>query len=235
MTGRSIKIFSDGANLSDMLGSYCTGLVQGFTTNPTLMHKAGIGDYQAFAAEVLASIPDLPISFEVFSDDLDEMERQARTIASWGPNVFVKIPVTNTEGVSTTPIIRSLSASGVQVNVTAVFTIHQVKQIIQCLSPETASIISIFAGRIANTGVDPMPIMRRAVELAASLPLCEILWASPREVLNVIQAEQCGCHIITVTPDLLAGLKTIGKDLTEYSLDTVKMFHDDARAAGYTL
>ncbi|WP_447974978.1 transaldolase [Nitrospira sp. Kam-Ns4a] len=231
-----IKIFADGANLADMLAWYGNGsLVQGFTTNPTLMKKAGITDYEAFAKEVLARIPDLPISFEVFADELPEMERQARKIASWGPNVYVKIPVTTTAGVSTAPVVRSLSAAGVQVNVTAVFTVPQVKQVLDSLSREAASIISIFAGRIANAGVDPMPIVKKAVELAKPLPKCEILWASPREALNVIQAEECGCHIITMTPDLLAAMKTFGKDLEEYSLETVQMFYRDAQSAGYRL
>lgn len=231
-----VKIFADGANLADMLAHHGNGSpVCGFTTNPTLMRKAGITDYEAFAREVLSRITDLPVSFEVFSDELPEMERQARKIATWGSNVYVKIPVTNTKGVSTAPVVQSLSSSGVQVNVTAVFTIPQVKEIIASLSTETASIISIFAGRIANAGVDPMPIMRKAVELAKSLPKCEILWASPREAFNVIQAEECGCHIITLTPDLLATLKMFGKDLHAYSLETVRMFYRDAQSAGYKL
>jgi transaldolase len=231
-----IKIFADGANLSDMLAHYGNGnMVSGFTTNPTLMKKAGITDYETFAKEALARISDLPVSFEVFSDELPEMERQARKISSWGPNVYVKIPVTNTKGVSTAPVARSLSSSGVQVNVTAIFTIPQVKEVVGSLSAETASIISIFAGRIANAGVDPMPIMKKAVEFAKPLPKCEILWASPREALNIIQAEECGCHIITMTPDLLDGLKTFGKDLHQYSLETVQMFYRDAQSAGYRL
>jgi len=231
-----VKIFADGANLSDMLAYYGSGgVVSGFTTNPTLMRKAGISDYEAFAKEVLASIPDLPVSFEVFSDELPEMEKQARKIASWGANVYVKIPVTNTRGMFTDPILQTLSSTGVKINVTAVFTIAQVKEVVKNLSSETPSIISIFAGRIANAGVDPMPIMKRAVELAKPLPKCEILWASPREALNVVQAEECGCHIITMTPDILATLKTFGKDLHQYSLETVQMFYRDAQSAGYTL
>jgi transaldolase len=231
-----VKIYADGANLSDMLAYYGNGSrVSGFTTNPTLMKKAGITDYEAFAKEVLSRISDLPVSFEVFSDELPEMERQARKIASWGQNVYVKIPVTNTQGVSTAPVVRSLSSCGVQVNVTAVFTIPQVKGIIGGLAADTPSIISIFAGRIANAGVDPMPIMKKAVELAKPLQNCEILWASPREALNIIQAEECGCHIITVTPDILSTLKTFGKDLHQYSLETVQMFYRDAQSAGYTL
>jgi transaldolase len=209
--------------------------VSGFTTNPTLMKKAGVQDYERFAKDVLAEITDLPISFEVFSDDLREMERQAEKIASWGANVYVKVPVTNTKGVSTAPILQRLSSAGVQLNVTAVFTLTQVEHLVQNLSAKTPCIISIFAGRIANTGVDPMPIMKRAVEIVKILPACEILWASPREALNVIQAEECGCHIITMTPDILAGLKTFGKDLAQYSLETVQMFYQDAQSAGYTL
>ena len=231
-----IKIFADGANVEGMLAHYGHGSqVSGFTTNPSLMKKAVIKDYEAFAREVLTRIPDLPVSFEVFSDDLLEMERQARTIASLGPNVYVKIPVTDTKGVSTATVLRSLSSRGVQVNVTAVFTVLQVKEIIRNLAPETPSIISIFAGRIANAGVDPMPIMKRSVELAKPLPKCEILWASTREAFNVIQAEECGCHIITVTPDILATIKNFGKDLHQYSLETVQMFYRDAQSAGYSL
>jgi transaldolase len=231
-----IKIFADGAVLADMVALYRSGSgVSGFTTNPTLMKKAGVRDYEHFAKDVLAEITGLPISFEVFSDELAEMERQARKIASWGDNVFVKIPVTNTKGVSTAPILQRLSAAGVRLNVTAVFTPVQVEHLVQHLSPTAPCIISIFAGRIANAGVDPMPIMKRAVEIAKVLPTCEILWASPREALNVIQAEECGCHIITMTPDILAGLKTFGKDLTQYSLETVRMFFQDAQSAGFTL
>lgn len=231
-----VKIFADGANLSDMLCYYEKDhMVSGFTTNPTLMRKAGISDYEAFAKEVLARIPDLPVSFETFSDELSEMENQARKIASWGTNVYVKIPVTNTRGIFTGPILQTLSSAGMRINVTAVFTIAQVREILKNLSSETPSIISIFAGRIANAGVDPMPIMKRAVELAKPWTKCEILWASPREALNVVQAEECGCHIITVTPDILATIKTFGKDLSEYSLETVQMFYRDAHAAGYTL
>jgi transaldolase len=231
-----IKIFADGAVLADMVALYRGGSgVNGFTTNPTLMKKAGVRDYERFAKDALAEITDLPISFEVFSDELAEMERQARKIASWGDNVYVKIPVTNTKSVSTAPILKRLSAAGIRLNVTAVFTPIQVEHLVQHLSPTTPCIISIFAGRIANAGVDPMPIMKRAVEIAKVLPACEVLWASPREALNVIQAEECGCHIITMTPDILAGLKTFGKDLTQYSLETVQMFYQDAQSAGYTL
>lgn len=230
-----VKIYADGADLSQMLASADDKEVSGFTTNPTLMRKAGLTDYEAFANQVLRKISDLPISFEVFSDELPEMERQARKIASWGRNVYVKIPVTNTKRISTAPIINSLSREGIKLNITAVFTLKQVEEVIRNLSPEAPSIISIFAGRIANAGIDPVPIMKGAVNLAKVLPKCEILWASPREVFNIVQADQCGCHIITVTTDLLSGMKTIGKDLEEYSLETVQMFYRDAQAAGFQL
>jgi len=232
----TIKIFADGADLAEMLAQYRSpSRISGFTTNPSLMRKAGVKDYEVFAKDLLAVITDWPISFEVFSDDLPEMERQARKIASWGSNVYVKVPVTNTEGTSTGPILKSLSASGIKVNVTAVFTVSQVETVVNCLAIEIPSIISIFAGRIANAGVDPVPIMQKAVSLAHRLPLCEILWASPREAFNVVQAEACGCRIITMTADLLTTLKTFGKDLSQYSLETVQMFHRDAQSAGYTL
>lgn len=230
-----IKIFADGANLQDMLASYRGGMVQGFTTNPTLMRKAGISNYESFAREVLATITDLPISFEVFSDELPEMEKQARKIASWGRNVYVKIPVTNTQQISTAPIIQSLSRDGIKLNVTALFTLTQTSEVLQALSSETPSIISIFAGRIANAGVDPTPIMREAVSMARRSPQCEILWASPREALNVVQADECGCHIITVTSDILSTMKSFGKDLSQFSLETVQLFYRDAQSAGYTL
>lgn len=231
-----IKIFSDGANFQEMLTCYRNDKhISGFTTNPTLMRKAGIANYESFAREVLATITDLPISFEVFSDELPEMERQAKKIATWGKNVYVKIPVTNTKKVSTAPILKNLSESGVKLNVTAVFTVNQVRQVVDSLFPGTPSIISIFGGRIANAGIDPMPIMKEAVAIAKHLPQCEILWASPREAFNIVQAEQCGCHIITVTPDILKTMKSFGKDLEQFSLETVQMFYNDAGAAGYKL
>lgn len=235
MSTVSIKLFADGANLDDMLAARASGKVSGFTTNPTLMRKAGVKDYAAFAREVLAKIEDAPISFEVFSDDLPEMERQAREIATWGDNVYVKIPVTNTKGTFTGPIISSLSRDGVKLNVTAIFTLEQVHEVVQALDPATPSVISVFAGRIANAGLDPMPIMRSSVAIAAKLPKAEVLWASPREALNVLQAQECGCHIITMTPDLIKATSTFGKDLAEFSLETVQMFYDDAKAAGYSL
>ncbi len=230
-----IKLFSDGADLNGILAMYRNPWIKGFTTNPTLMHKAGIRDYEAFGRELLARIPDRPVSLEVFSDDMVGMEAQARKIASWGSNVNVKIPVTNTEGVFMGPLITRLSADGIVLNVTALLTLHQVKAVADALHPETAAIISVFCGRIADTGVDPIPVMRAAAAAIAHRPKAELLWASPREVLNVFQAESAGAHIITATPDILKKLSLTGKDLTEYSLETVKMFHADACAAGFSL
>ncbi len=230
-----VKVFADGANLPSMLELYRDARISGFTTNPTLMRNAGITDYRAFAHEVLAAIPDRSISFEVFSDDLDEMERQAREIASWGQNVYVKIPVSNTQGVSTGPLIKRLSHSGVKLNVTALMTLAQVADVASNLAGGAPSYVSVFAGRIADTGLDPVPLMAHAVEILRPHPDMELIWASPRELLNVFQADSIGCHIITVTPDVLKKLSLVGKDLDEYSLDTVKMFRSDAVAAGFTL
>jgi transaldolase len=230
-----IKLFADGADLAGMKAMYANPLIKGFTTNPTLMRKAGVADYKAFAREVLRAIPDRPVSFEVFADELDEMEAQGREIATWGTNVNVKIPVTNTKRVFCGPVIRRLSAAGVQVNVTAVFTLEQVRAIAECLSPSTPAIVSVFAGRIADTGADPIPHMREARAMLAARPKAELLWASPREVLNVVHAAEAGCHIITATNDILAKLGLFGKDLGDYSLETVQMFHKDASAAGYRI
>ena len=231
-----IKLFMDGAEVEGMRSAVATmPHIKGFTTNPTLMRKAGITDYTAFAKQVIAAVKGLPISFEVFSDDFAEMEREGRIIHSWGPNASVKIPVTNTEGKSAAPLIRRLSSEGVPLNVTAILTLDQVREISEALHPETASIVSVFAGRIADAGVDPVPVMREAAEVLRSRPRAELLWASPREVLNVLQAEETGCHIITATKDILAKLPLFGKDLAEYSLDTVKMFWNDAKAAGYKI
>jgi len=230
-----VKIFADGANLENMLGLYRDPRIAGFTTNPTLMRNAGITDYRAFAHEVLAAIPDRSISFEVFSDELDEMERQAREIASWGEHVYVKIPVSNTRGEDTGPLIRTLSRAGVKVNVTALMTLEQVRQTADALAGGAPSYISVFAGRVADTGRDPVPVMAACVEALRPYPQCELIWASPRELLNVFQADAIGCHIITVTPDVLKKLSLVGKDLDEYSLDTVKMFRSDAVAAGFSL
>lgn len=229
------KIFADGAELDGMLALYRQPHIQGFTTNPTLMRKAGIRDYRAFAREVVAAIPDRPISFEVFSDEFDEMERQAREIATWGEHVYVKIPVTNTRREPAYDLIERLSHAGVKVNVTAVMTLQQVEAIVARLRGGAPSNVSVFAGRIADTGRDPVPLMAEAVRLLAAEPAAELIWASPRELLNVFQASAIGCHIITVTHDILKKLALVGKDLDDYSLETVKMFHDDAKAAGFSL
>jgi transaldolase len=230
-----IKLFCDGANYDDMIAMARNPLIKGFTTNPTLMRKAGIADYAAFARRVLDAIDDRPVSFEVFADDPDGMERQARAIARWGRNVNVKIPVTSTDGRFRGDVIRKLSADGVMLNVTAVLTLDQVGQIAMALDPATPAIVSVFAGRIADTGIDPVPVMQHARDLLSRRPKAELLWASPRELLNVFQADAIGCHIITATPELLAKLKLVGKDLDNYSLETVKMFFHDARAAGYRI
>lgn len=228
-----IKLFADGANLEHMMNLAARPYIKGFTTNPTLMRKAGITDYQGFACRVLEHITERPVSFEVFSDEFDEMERQARIIAAWGSNVYVKIPVTNTRRESSVPLIRKLVGDGLKLNITALMTLEQVQTVAQALLPDVPSIVSVFAGRIADSGRDPVPMMRAALEKLSALPLAELLWASPREVLNAIQADQIGCHIITVTADVLEKLSLIGKDLDEFSLDTVKMFHSDAQAANY--
>jgi transaldolase len=231
----TIKIFADGANRTDMLALARLSSVAGFTTNPTLMRQAGVTAYEAFAREILAAIPDRPISLEVFADEPAEMERQARAIATWGPNVYVKIPVTNTQGIATYGLVRRLTQARIKVNVTAVFTLEQVREVSAALGGSTPACVSIFAGRIADTGRDPVPVMAAALELLRPYANEELIWASPRELLNVFQADAIGCHIITVTGDLLKKLALVGKDLREYSLDTVRMFHDDAARAGYSL
>jgi transaldolase len=230
-----IKIFADGADRKSMRELAQDPLIQGFTTNPTLMRQAGVDQYEQFAAEVLSAIPDRPISFEVFSDDFAEMDRQARKIASWGNNVYVKIPVTSTQGEISAKAVRGLAEDGVKLNVTAIMTLEQVRTMAENLEGTTASIISVFAGRIADSGRDPVPIMQAALELVRPYRNIELLWASPREVLNIVQADSIGCHIITVTHELLRKLPLIGKSLEEFSLDTVKMFHSDAASAGYAL
>ncbi len=231
-----IKLFADGANLENMKQQYGAGWVKGFTTNPTLMRKDGVSDYAGFARQVLNEITDLPISFEVFSDDLAGMEREARIIAAWGKNVNVKIPVTNTRGEFTGDLIKRLSAEKVVLNVTALLTLEQVKQVAKVLHPKTPAIVSVFAGRIADTGRDPVPVMRAAAAwLKRSRPKAQLLWASSREVINIFQAQACGCKIITLTPDILKKLSLLGRDLNELSLDTVKMFYTDAQAAGYRI
>jgi len=231
-----IKIFGDGADRKTMVSLAANPLIKGFTTNPTLMRKDGVTDYEAFAREVLAQIADRPVSFEVLSDDLDEMERQARKIVSWGENANVKIPITNTHRVSTVPLIRRLARDGIKVNVTGMTTLDQVKAAGEALGEGKAySIVSLFGGRIADTGRDPVPMMAEAVKILKPYPHVELLWASPRELLNIFQADAVGCHIITVTADILKKLPLVGKDLEQYSLETVQMFRDDAVKAGYKL
>jgi len=235
LTTLSVKIFADGADLDGIKAMSRKPWIKGFTTNPTLMRKAGVGEYKGFALEVLEAVPDRPVSFEVFADEFDEMEGQAREIASWGRNVYVKIPVTNTKGRFAGQLIRQLAEAGVKVNVTAVFTPEQVKAIVEHLADETPVIVSVFAGRIADTGVDPVPILRESLKIMQAKPKAELIWASPRELLNIIQADEIGCHIITATNDILNKLPLLGKDHDAYSLETVEMFYKDARAAGYTI
>jgi len=230
-----VKIFADGADRAGMLDMYRHPLVKGFTTNPTLMRKAGVADYRAFAHDILREIPDRPISFEVFSDDFGEMERQAREIARWGDNVYVKIPVTNTLGESSEAVIRTLARAEVKLNVTALLALDQVRVVGAALGGGPPACVSVFAGRVADTGRDPVPLMAAAVELLRPYPNIELIWASPRELLNIFQADAIGCHIITATNDILAKLGLVGKDLREYSLDTVRMFRDDALKAGFAL
>jgi transaldolase len=230
-----IKLFSDGADFACILDLYRNPWIKGFTTNPTLMRKAGVLDYEAFARNLLRAVPDRPVSLEVFANDEDSMEAQARAIATWGPNVNVKIPITDQDGVFLGPLIQRLSRSGIIVNVTAILTLHQVESVARALDPSTPAIVSVFAGRIADTGVDPVPIMRQARQLLSARPRAELLWASPRELLNIFQADAAGCHIITVPPEILSKLSLIGKDLANYSRETVSMFHRDAHAAAYTI
>jgi transaldolase len=230
-----IKIFADGADKAAMLQLYAQSHIRGFTTNPTLMSKAGITDYEAFARDILEAIPDRPISFEVFADDCAEMERHARKIATWGHNVYVKIPVTNTKGASTAGLVRQLAQSGVKLNVTALLPLDQVRDVSAALADGPPACISVFAGRIADTGVDPLPLMIGALEIIKPYPNIELIWASPRELLNIVQADAIGCHIITVTNDILQKAYLLGKDLHEYSLDTVKMFYRDATKSGFVL
>lgn len=230
-----VKIFADGADKKGMLEMYAKPFIRGFTTNPTLMRKAGISDYRAFARDIVAAIPDRPISFEVFSDEFDEMERQAKEIATWGRNVNVKIPITNTRGEPSCELVRRLSRAGIHVNVTALFTLDQVRDVASALHRDTPAYVSVFAGRIADTGRDPIPLMTAAKAILSQAPRAELIWASPRELLNVFHAEQAGSDIITVTNDVLAKLSNVGKDLGVFSLETVKMFRDDAVKAGFAL
>ncbi len=231
----NIKLFADGANLDDMLAAYREGIVQGFTTNPTLMRRAGITDYETFARQVVTLIPDRCLSFEVFADDFTLMYRQAKRISTWGEQVYVKIPVTNTRGETATPLIRQLAQEGVKLNITAVLTLEQVRAVDQVLSPQVPAIVSVFAGRIADTGRDPMPVMGKAAQILKANSRAELLWASTREVLNIYQAQECGCEIITASKDLIAKLALRGKDLTDLSRETVQMFYEDARQSGFTL
>lgn len=235
LSGLKVKVFADGADVEGVRALAAHPLVRGFTTNPTLMRKAGVDDYVAFAREVLRIVPDRSVSFEVFADDFATMEAQALELASWGPNVFVKIPVTDTRGVPSHELLRRLSAAGVRVNVTAVLTLRQVREAAAALAQATHGYVSVFAGRIADTGHDPVPLMAEAVDILRPHPHLELLWASPRELLNIFQADAIGCHIITVAHELLGKLELVGKDLDEYSLETVRMFHRDAVAAGYAL
>lgn len=231
-----VKLYADGADKAGILSLNANAAIQGMTTNPTLMRKAGIKDYEAFAKDILQSVTTKPISFEVFSDDFPEMKRQALKIAAWGKNVYVKIPITNSRGESCLPLIKELGQQGVQLNITAILTLAQVRGVAEALNPAVASVVSVFAGRIADTGVDPEPMMRASGALLESQPKAELLWASVREVLNIFQADACSCHIVTIPHDILAkALKMVGTDLTALSLDTVKMFAADAQAAGFSV
>jgi transaldolase len=234
-TPQTVKLFADGADLEGILKLYADPAIRGFTTNPTLMRQAGIDDYEAFARNLLDAVPDRPISLEVFADGPDDMERQAVKITSWGEHVYVKIPVTNTAGAFMGPLLRRLAADEVKVNVTALMTVEQVEAVAECLAGGPPACISVFAGRIADTGRDPIPIMRESLRVLSSYPNVELIWASPREILNVVQADEIGCDIITVTHDLLKKLGTLGKNLDQFSLETVQMFHRDAHASGYQL
>ncbi len=230
-----VKLFADGADLAGIKEMAANPAIKGFTTNPTLMRKAGVSDYKAFALQALQVVGGRPISFEVFADEFGEMGKQAHEIASWGRNIYVKIPVTNTKGEFSGPLVERLTRAGIQVNVTALTTVDQVKRVADRLAPETPAIISVFAGRIADTGRDPVPIMAEAVKIMKKKPKSELIWASPRELLNIFQADEVGCHVITATNDILKKLPLIGKDLDAYSLETVEMFHKDAKAAGYSI
>ncbi len=230
-----VKLFADGADIDGIIDMYANPLIKGFTTNPTLMNKAGISDYKAFSQEVLSVVADRPVSLEVFADDFDEMAAQAREIASWGENVYVKIPVTNTLGEFAGPLINELSNEGITLNVTAIMGMQQVRDVAKNLASDTPAIVSVFAGRIADTGIDPVPFMKEGVDILCERPKADLLWASPRELLNIFQADEIGCHIITATNDILKKLSLVGKNLEDYSLETVKMFYNDAVSAGYKI
>jgi transaldolase len=231
----NVKVFADGADFTGMIEMAANPLISGLTTNPTLMAKAGVRDYSKFAKDVLREIPNKPISFEVFSDDLEKMKYQGEKISSWGDNVYVKIPITNTKAESTRGVIAHLVTRGVKVNVTAIMSTKQVSEVVSVLSPDTASYVSVFAGRVADTGRDPVPLMRNCLEIMKSNEKSELIWASPRELLNIYQADSIGCHVITATNDILKKLSLFGYDLEAYSLETVKMFFDDAKKAGYSV
>lgn len=231
----NVKLFADGADKAGMLDMYARQYIKGFTTNPTLMHKAGLTDYRGFAKSIVDAIPDRHISFEVFSDEFDEMERQAREITTWGENVYVKIPVTNTRREPAYDLVRRLSNENVRLNITAILTLEQVRHVADAVRGGAPSCISVFAGRIADTGLDPLPLMTEALAIMRMAPSAELIWASPRELLNIFQADAIGCHIITVTNDILKKLSLVGKDLGDYSLDTVTMFYEDGRKAGFQL
>ena len=235
LSNLKVKIFADGADLDGIKAMCANSLIKGFTTNPTLMRKAGVKDYEDFAKSVLDVVTDLPVSFEVFADEPEQIEQQALEIASWGANVNVKIPVTNTKGVFLGESIKRLSAAGVILNVTALMTLEQVENVTECLDSNTNAIVSVFAGRIADTGRDPVPLMSESVKILSRKPKAELIWASPRELYNVVQADLLGCHIITATNNILKKLPTLGKDLDQFSLETVKMFYNDATEAGYNL
>ena len=230
-----IKIFADGADLKSIQEAAANPMVKGFTTNPTLMRQAGVTDYKAFALDVLKAVPDRPVSFEVFADDFPSMEQQAKEIASWGQNVYVKIPVSNTKGEFTGPLIAALSHAGIRLNITAIFTAEQVARVADALAQNTAAVVSVFAGRVADTGRDPLPLMIESLRILKPRPKAELLWASPREVLNIFQGDEIGCHIITVTGDHLKKLSLAGKDLDAYSREAVVIFHKDAMAAGFDI
>lgn len=230
-----VQIFADGADKAGMLEMYAHPAVKGFTTNPTLMRRAGVVDYEAAAKDILAAIPDRPISFEVFADEFSEMERQARRITTWGKHVSVKIPITNTRQESAIPLVRKLSHEGIALNVTAIFTLDQVQAVVDAVKDGAPCYVSVFAGRIADTGVDPVPLMAESVKRLRAAPNTQLIWASPRELLNIVQADEIGCHVITVTNDIIKKLSLAGKDLVGYSLETVKMFYEDGKAAGYKL
>lgn len=230
-----IRIFADGADVDSIRKAAADPRIQGFTTNPTLMRAAKVEDYKRFARDVLKIVPDRPVSFEVFADDFPTMERQAREIASWGDNVYVKIPVTNTKGEFSGPLIAKLSTSGIKLNITAILTLDQIERVVSNLATQAPAVVSVFAGRIADTGRDPVPVMAKALQILRQRPRAELLWASPRELLNIFQADAIGCQIITITDDLLKKFALVGKDLGEFSLETVSMFYKDALAAGYSI